>query len=79
MLPSLGGIGPVSLFPCRYLEKQAKSLDMMLKENNYLPSSYEENITHSLQVYDKLPRIGGIGPTSSFSLKSLKGKKLIWT
>lgn len=28
--------------------------------------------THSLPVYDKLPRIAGIGPTSSFSLKSLR-------
>lgn len=30
-------------------------------------------------MYDKLPSMGGIGPTSSFSLKSLKSKRNINT
>jgi len=30
--------------------------------------------TNSLPVYDRLPSIGGIGPTSSFSLRSLRNK-----
>lgn len=76
ILPNSGGIVPVSLLPCRYLKQQTKVL--RYKTEAFKGKlSHKGNQTYSFPVYDKFPSIGGIGPTSSFSLKSLETKQLI--
>lgn len=77
MFPSSGGTCPVSLLPCKYLKEKAPESVKTRKEYCFSEKTDLADDTNSLPVQDRLPSIGGMGPTSSFSLRSLRNK--IWT